>query len=147
MIAAVIAKVFGLEASIGLQLAVVAICVGVFGLSVYLGLEKGIKRLSDINVLLAIAFMQILYQANPFARLAQPGVAVRWTPFLLDPNFAAQGWADSPFNLYPAKGAYMWRDLERLCAEQGLPLRRPTRFPRNGLLAARVAYLPNPPML
>ena len=23
----------------------------------------------------------------------------------------------SPFNLYPAKGRYMWRDLERLCAD------------------------------
>ena len=70
---------------------------------------------------------------------AAAGVGVRWRPFLLGPIFAAQGWNDSPFNIYPAKGAYMWRDMERLCAEQGLPLRRPTRFPRNGLLAARVA--------
>jgi len=67
------------------------------------------------------------------------GVEVVWRPFLLGPIFAAQGWEDSPFNLYPAKGAYMWRDLERVCARQGLPLRRPSRFPRNGLRAARVA--------
>jgi 2-hydroxychromene-2-carboxylate isomerase len=33
----------------------------------------------------------------------------------------------------------MWRDLERLCAAYGVPLRRPSVFPRNGLLAARVA--------
>lgn len=66
-------------------------------------------------------------------------VALRWKPFLLGPIFQAQGWNDSPFNLYPAKGAYMWRDLARLCAAQGLPLRQPSRFPRNGLLAARVA--------
>jgi 2-hydroxychromene-2-carboxylate isomerase len=33
----------------------------------------------------------------------------------------------------------MWRDLERVCAKEGLALRRPTRFPRSGLLAARVA--------
>ena len=32
----------------------------------------------------------------------------------------------------------MWRDMERLCDRYGLPLRRPTQFPRNGLLAARV---------
>ncbi len=69
------------------------------------------------------------------------GVALRWRPFLLGPIFAAQGWNDSPFNLYPAKGRYMWRDLERLCARQGLPLVRPSAFPRNGLLAARVALL------
>jgi 2-hydroxychromene-2-carboxylate isomerase len=69
------------------------------------------------------------------------GVTMRWRPFLLGPIFAAQGWRDSPFNLYPIKGAYMWRDLERICSAQGLRLRRPTTFPRNGLLAARVACL------
>jgi 2-hydroxychromene-2-carboxylate isomerase len=67
------------------------------------------------------------------------GVALRWRAFLLGPIFRSQGWNDSPFNLYPAKGRYMWRDLARLCAAGGLPLRQPSRFPRNGLLAARVA--------
>ena len=67
------------------------------------------------------------------------GVPLHWQAFLLGPGFAAQGWNDSPFNLYPAKGRYMWRDLERTCAALGLPLQRPTRFPRNGLRAARVA--------
>jgi 2-hydroxychromene-2-carboxylate isomerase len=67
------------------------------------------------------------------------GVEVAWRPFLLGPIFGAQGWNDSPFNLYPVKGRYMWRDLERICADLGTPMRRPSRFPRNGLLAARVA--------
>jgi len=66
-------------------------------------------------------------------------VDVVWRPFLLGPIFAAQGWDDSPFNLYPAKGRYMWRDCERICAAAGLPWKRPSVFPRNGLLAARVA--------
>jgi 2-hydroxychromene-2-carboxylate isomerase len=69
----------------------------------------------------------------------EQGVPLVWRPFLLGPIFKEQGWSDSPFNLYPAKGRYMWRDLERICGAQGLPLRRPSRFPRNGLLAARVA--------
>jgi len=67
------------------------------------------------------------------------GVELVWRPFLLGPIFAQQGWRDSPFNLYPAKGAYMWRDLARVCDSLGLPLRRPSAFPRNGLRAARVA--------
>ncbi len=67
------------------------------------------------------------------------GVRVAWRSFLLAPIFGAQGWTDSPFNIYPAKGKYMWRDLARICARQGLPLRRPSVFPRNGLLAARIA--------
>jgi 2-hydroxychromene-2-carboxylate isomerase len=69
------------------------------------------------------------------------GVPVVWRAFLLGPIFKAQGWNDSPFNVYPVKGRYMWRDMERLCAAYGLPLRRPSQFPRNGLLAARVATL------
>jgi 2-hydroxychromene-2-carboxylate isomerase len=64
---------------------------------------------------------------------------VTWRPFLLGPIFRAQGWNDSPFNIYPAKGAYMWRDLARICARQGLRLKKPSAFPRNGLLAARIA--------
>jgi 2-hydroxychromene-2-carboxylate isomerase len=66
------------------------------------------------------------------------GLEVVWEPFLLGPIFGAQGWNDSPFNIYPVKGRYMWRDLERLCAAHGLAFVHPTKFPRNGLLAARV---------
>ncbi|MEO5741532.1 MAG: 2-hydroxychromene-2-carboxylate isomerase [Vicinamibacterales bacterium] len=66
------------------------------------------------------------------------GVDVRWRPFLLGPIFKSQGWNDSPFNIYPAKGRYMWRDLERICESQSIPFQRPSRFPRNGLLPARI---------
>ncbi len=69
------------------------------------------------------------------------GVDIAWKPFLLGPVFLALGWNDSPFNIYPPKGRYMWRDLERLAAKEGLPFQRPSRFPRNGLLAARVALV------
>jgi len=72
---------------------------------------------------------------------ATAGVAIRFRPFLLGPIFKAQGWDSSPFNLYPAKGRYMWRDLQRMCAELGLPFRRPQPFPQSSLLAARVALV------
>ncbi len=68
-------------------------------------------------------------------------ITVHWRPFMLGPIFAAQGWRDSPFNIFPAKGAYMWRDMERICQELGLDLIRPGVFPRNGLLAARISLL------
>jgi len=66
-------------------------------------------------------------------------VPIVWRPFLLGPIFKAQGWNDSPFNLYPAKGNYMWRDLERVCESVGIPFRRPAVFPRNSVLATRIA--------
>ncbi|MCZ0736507.1 2-hydroxychromene-2-carboxylate isomerase [Phreatobacter sp. AB_2022a] len=67
------------------------------------------------------------------------GVAVRWRPFLLGPIFAELGLTTSPFNIQPAKGRYMRRDLERTMAAHGLPFRMPEPFPANSLLAARVA--------
>jgi 2-hydroxychromene-2-carboxylate isomerase len=67
------------------------------------------------------------------------GVPLSWNAFLLGRIFTAQGWNDSPFNLYPVKGRYMWRDLERICEAQRVQFRRPSQFPRNGLLAARIA--------
>jgi len=74
---------------------------------------------------------------GPLAQAA--GVRVRYRPFLLGPIFKAQGWTTSPFNLYPAKGRHMWRDMERICADLDLPFRRPEPFPQNNLLPARVA--------
>ena len=55
------------------------------------------------------------------------GVVVEWRPFLLGPVFASQGWQDSPFNIYPTKGKYMVRDLERTCAALDLGSRQELR--------------------
>ena len=78
--------------------------------------------------------------AMRIASLAEErGVALAWRPFLLGPIFAAQGWRDLPFNIYPAKGRCMWRDIERVCGALELPLKCPDLFPQNSLLAARAA--------
>jgi 2-hydroxychromene-2-carboxylate isomerase len=69
-------------------------------------------------------------------------VAVRWRPFLLGPIFKAYGWNDSPFNIYAAKGRYMWRDLARICEAERLALKLPpVQFPQNGLKAARLGLV------
>jgi 2-hydroxychromene-2-carboxylate isomerase len=71
---------------------------------------------------------------------ATAGIPLEYKPFLLGPVFQDQlAIKDSPFNVWPVRGAYMWRDLERLCEKHGLPWRRPSIFPRNSVLAARVA--------
>ena len=67
------------------------------------------------------------------------GVDLRWRPFLLAPIFAAQGWNSSPFNLYPSKGRYMWRDVARRAGRAGLSIVKPEAFPQNSLVAARLA--------
>ena len=75
------------------------------------------------------------------ALAGKAGVAVHFRPFLLGPILKAQGWDTSPFNLYPAKGRHMWRDVERTCADLALPFRRPEPFPQSSVLAARVALV------
>jgi 2-hydroxychromene-2-carboxylate isomerase len=74
------------------------------------------------------------------AEAARAGVEVSWKPFLLGPIFTELlGIRDSPFNVHPMRGRYMWRDLERLCDKYGLAWRKPSVFPRQGVLASRVA--------
>ena len=71
---------------------------------------------------------------------ARAGLEVEYRPFLLGAIFTELlGIKDSPFNAQPVRGRYMWRDVERLCEKYALPWRRPAVFPRNSLLAARVA--------
>ena len=67
------------------------------------------------------------------------GVEVEWHPFLLGPIFKSHGWDTSPFNIYEAKGRYMWRDVGRRSARYGIAFKKPSEFPRNVVLASRVA--------
>jgi len=83
------------------------------------------------------------YSALASARISEVarGLEVRWRPFLLGPIFKAQGWDDTPFNLFPAKGRWMWRDVPRRGARSGLKMRQPSVFPRHSVLACRVALV------
>jgi 2-hydroxychromene-2-carboxylate isomerase len=61
-------------------------------------------------------------------------------PFIIGPILRRRPDNPSPLqNAPPAQRTYRRRDVERLAAKQGLPLRWPSNYPRNGLLGARVA--------
>lgn len=64
-IAASIAELIGIQTSFPLELAVMLFCIGLFAVSVYLGIEKGIRRLSDINVYLALGLMAYILIVGP----------------------------------------------------------------------------------
>ncbi|MFZ6654476.1 2-hydroxychromene-2-carboxylate isomerase [Undibacterium sp. TJN19] len=72
---------------------------------------------------------------------ARAGVRIRWQPFLLGPLFQSFGWKTSPFILQKEKGEYAWKDMERQCRKYQIPWRKPSNFPRSGILALRVALL------
>jgi BCCT family betaine/carnitine transporter len=65
MIAVCLAWLFGIPTSFELEVVVMGICVGLFVLSVWLGLKKGIKRLSDINMFLALGLLLFILVVGP----------------------------------------------------------------------------------
>lgn len=65
MIAVGIARLFGVAHTFGLELFVVLLCVALFGVSVWLGLKKGIKRLSDTNLVLAFGLLVFVFAVGP----------------------------------------------------------------------------------
>jgi len=69
------------------------------------------------------------------------GVEIAWKPFLLGPIFQAQGLAQPPFNLFPVKGRYMLRDVQRQAKELGVGFQWPDGFPQSSVLAARVSLV------
>jgi BCCT family betaine/carnitine transporter len=99
MIAACLGWLFGIEANDTLEVAVVFLCIVLFALSVWLGLKKGIKRLSDVNVLLAFGLLLFILAVGPTAFLLKTslnGVGLMADNFLRM-NFWTDPFTDSGF--------------------------------------------------
>jgi BCCT family betaine/carnitine transporter len=64
LIAALLSRLTGIPTSFGMELAVVAVCVAMFGTSVWLGLTRGIKRLSDFNMVLGFVLLTAVLLAS-----------------------------------------------------------------------------------
>lgn len=67
VLSVIIREVFGISQSYDfvVRIVVLIIWVCIFGTSVYLGLDKGIQKLSNINVVLAFVFMAIVLFVGP----------------------------------------------------------------------------------
>ena len=65
MLSAGLAELFGLERTFMLDVLVIAIWGAIFGFSVYSGLEKGIKVLSDINLWLIVFVLAFTFLFGP----------------------------------------------------------------------------------
>ena len=72
---------------------------------------------------------------------AAKAVEIRWQPFFVMPIMAELGMTQGPFLPYPSKTAYMWRDLERRAARHAVPYVRPSTYPVNSLLTARIGCI------
>jgi BCCT family betaine/carnitine transporter len=74
MIAACIGRITGWEVDFGLEIGVVLISVLMFAISVWLGLKKGIKRLSDFNMWLAFILLGFVLMVGPTIFLLKTSV-------------------------------------------------------------------------
>ena len=94
LIAALVSRLTGIEVGFGLEVAVVVACVAIFATSVYLGLEKGIKRLSDLNLLLALLLLVFIFVAGPTLFLVKSALTSIGT---VVQNFVAMSTWTDPF--------------------------------------------------
>ena len=60
MLSSGFSEIFNLNKGLYLDILVICLCVGLFGYSVYKGLDKGIKNLSNFNLILALLFLLII---------------------------------------------------------------------------------------
>lgn len=65
MIAAMVAELTGLAHNFVMEVSVVLICIGIFGTSAYMGLQKGFKKLADLNLYLAFVLLFFVLAAGP----------------------------------------------------------------------------------
>ncbi|OUW79626.1 MAG: hypothetical protein CBD77_02210 [bacterium TMED217] len=65
MISASIQSLFGVNESFSLHVIVILFCAVIFSVSVYLGLNKGIRRLSNFNTVFAFVFLAFVFIVGP----------------------------------------------------------------------------------
>ena len=73
--------------------------------------------------------------------LEQNGVTVEWKPFLMMAIQSELGQKEPPFVEGHPKFEYMWSDLERRAKKLRIAYQKPSLYPPNTLLDARIACL------
>lgn len=73
MIAASIAELIGVGHDLVLEIAVVVFCIAIFGTSAFLGLDRGFKRLSELNLIITFALLLFVLVAGPSLFILKSG--------------------------------------------------------------------------
>ena len=94
MIAACIAWLFEIDPGFSLEVAVIGLCVVLFAGSVWLGLKKGIKKLSDLNLILAFGLLLFILLVGPTAFLLKTSLN---SVGLMAQNFVRMNFWTDPF--------------------------------------------------
>jgi len=94
MISTLFARLTGLQADFSMEFAVVIVSVVFFGISVWLGLKKGIKRLSELNLWLALILLLFVLLVGPTVFLFK--TSVNSLGLMMDNLLRMSSWTD-PF--------------------------------------------------
>ena len=73
LISAELGALLGIQENFRLNLAIILTVTGLFSVSVYSGLERGIKRLSNLNAILALALVAFIVAAGPTLFVLETG--------------------------------------------------------------------------
>ena len=65
LISSVISTIFNIERTFVLDITTIVICSSIFATSAYFGIQKGIKRLSNLNIILVILFLFLVFFLGP----------------------------------------------------------------------------------
>lgn len=92
LIAACLGWMFGLENTFALKVMVISVVTLVFVISVWVGLEKGIKRLSNLAVWLAFVLLLFVLVSGPSVFILEQGTAT--AGFMLQNFLTMSTWTD-----------------------------------------------------
>ena len=95
VIAEMTSYLIGIENSFLFQIIILFICLGIFGTSVYKGLEGGIKRLSNFNVILVLILLFIILILGPTKYILTN--SIESTGFMLEKYLQMSFFSESSF--------------------------------------------------
>ena len=125
MIAASVSELFGIAESHTLDVAIVLLAVALFAFSVYRGLDRGIRRFSDVNVAIAGGFALFVLLAGPtgfqlelgtnsIGLMLQEFIRLNtWTDPILETGFV-EDWSIFYWAWWLAYGPYMGLFVTRI---------------------------------
>ncbi|KAA1188400.1 BCCT family transporter [Pseudohalioglobus sediminis] len=96
MIAASFAELAGVTHDFALEVMIVIFCIGIFGTSAYLGLEKGFKKLADLNLWLALTLLFFVLAVGPSLFILKMGT--NGVGLVFDNLFRLLTWTDPVSN-------------------------------------------------
>ncbi len=85
LLTGIIEYLFGIQSSLWLEVVVVLLCAGIAGISVGFGLKQGIRRLSNINIVLALGLLIFIFILGPtvfILEMATDGLGLMFNEFI-----------------------------------------------------------------